>query len=67
MRWPLRIKSLALAALIGALLTPVFAWYLDIPDPYRFATLAMALLILIRHHSNIRNMLSGAEGKIGQP
>lgn len=55
----------SLAALIGFLLSPIYAWFL-IGDLQRveFAAL-LAVLVVIRHHANIRRLLRGEESKIG--
>ena len=55
----------SLAALVGFLLSPIYAWFL-IGDLQRveFAAL-LAVLVVIRHHANIRRLLRGEESKIG--
>ena len=58
-----RISSLS--ALIAAVLTPLYCWLLT-PQPEFIALLiAVSVLLIWRHRSNIQNLLSGAEGKIG--
>lgn len=54
----------SLAALIAAVLAPVYAWYLT---NIHFAILAicMSLLLIYRHWRNIRNLYLGKEDKIG--
>lgn len=58
-----RISSLS--ALVAAVLTPALAWWLDGP---RMAAVTgfMAVLILVRHHANIRRILAGTEPRIGK-
>ncbi len=59
-----RISSLS--ALTAALLAPVYvAWLLPSPALVGAAVL-MSLLLCWRHRSNIRNLLSGSEDKIGR-
>jgi glycerol-3-phosphate acyltransferase PlsY len=55
----------SLAALTAILLTPLcFMWLL--PDrPIIIALIILTVLIFWRHRSNIANLLSGKEGKIG--
>lgn len=58
-------KVSSLAALTASLISPLPAWFFM---PYRSwvaATAIIALLVLYRHRSNIRNLLSGRESKIG--
>lgn len=58
-----RISSLA--ALVAALLCPVFAWFLAGPA-VALLTLLMSVLVFIRHDTNIRRLLSGTEPRIGR-
>lgn len=58
-------KISSLAALIATALSPAYFWVLS--DGHGWLTLGvlfMAVLIFWRHQSNIRNLLSGKEGKI---
>lgn len=56
----------SLSALIAALLTPPIAWLLSLPLPVVGLVSGMALLLILRHLSNIRNLIQGKETKIGQ-
>lgn len=56
-----RVSSLA--ALLAAVLTPIYAWALNLPPPIFFATSIMSLFILWRHRSNIQRLIHGDEGK----
>ncbi|CAM3340127.1 glycerol-3-phosphate 1-O-acyltransferase PlsY [Paracoccus nototheniae] len=58
-----RISSLS--ALLAAALTPVLAWGLGRGD-IAAVTAFMAALIFLRHHANIRRLLSGTEPRIGR-
>ena len=55
----------SLAALVAALAAPVLAWYLHGLGPIFGATTAMALVLIARHHANIRKLLRGEESRIG--
>lgn len=59
----MRISSLA--ALVAAVSAPVYCFMLYGLHPYTAATLVIALLLLWRHQSNIRNLLAGTEPRIG--
>ncbi|HRZ05866.1 MAG TPA: glycerol-3-phosphate 1-O-acyltransferase PlsY [Candidatus Competibacteraceae bacterium] len=63
MAFVVRISSLS--ALTAAALTPLLGWWFSLPPAYNVAILAMVILLIWRHRSNIRNLLSGAEDKIG--
>ena len=56
----------SLAALTAALFAPAAAWYISGPGPIFWATIPMALLLIARHHGNIRKLLRGEEGRIGE-
>lgn len=59
------LKISSLSALISMALAPFILWVLW-DDPWLIAMQILISLILFwRHKSNIRNMLSGAEGRIG--
>ncbi len=55
----------SLAAIIAAVLAPVYAWFLVPSQVYFGACLIIALLLLRRHKQNIINLVSGQESKIG--
>lgn len=56
-------KYSSLSAIIAALLTPVYAFFLVEPVYSIFYT-AIALLILVRHYANIVRLIKGQESKI---
>ena len=60
-----RISSLS--ALVAALFAPAFTGLLfGVHDPYFWGVLALALILITRHKDNIRNLLAGTEGRIGE-
>lgn len=55
----------SLAAVIAAIVTPLYTWLL-IPTPaYLIFFSAMSALLIWRHRSNIMNLWAGTEAKIG--
>ena len=56
----------SLAALTAALFAPVGAWYLLGAGPYFIAVVATSVLLVARHHENIRKLARGEEGRIGE-
>lgn len=56
-------KYSSLSALTAAILTPLFAFFLTSPVYCLFYT-AIALLVVVRHHSNISRLIRGEESKI---
>ncbi|MEO6340681.1 MAG: glycerol-3-phosphate 1-O-acyltransferase PlsY, partial [Caulobacteraceae bacterium] len=59
----LRISSLA--ALIAAVLAPLYAFLLHQSRATLVLALFMAVLVFIRHHANIARLLKGEEPRIG--
>nr|VFK27481.1 MAG: acyl-phosphate glycerol-3-phosphate acyltransferase [Candidatus Kentron sp. MB]VFK28607.1 MAG: acyl-phosphate glycerol-3-phosphate acyltransferase [Candidatus Kentron sp. MB]VFK74324.1 MAG: acyl-phosphate glycerol-3-phosphate acyltransferase [Candidatus Kentron sp. MB] len=56
----------SLSALIAALLTPIYTGIFTANLIYTGAIGLIALLIIWRHRTNIRNLIKGTETKIGQ-
>lgn len=56
----------SLAALMAATAAPIYAFALDLPQQYVFASAVMSALLIWRHKSNIQNLLSGKESRIGK-
>lgn len=56
----------SLSALVSMTLAPVVLWLLW-PDPWLLGMqLAITLVLYWRHRTNIRNLISGTEGRIGE-
>ncbi|AUZ04815.1 acyl-phosphate glycerol 3-phosphate acyltransferase [Vitreoscilla sp. C1] len=60
------LKISSLAALVATVLSPVLSFYFMDETSWSVAVIAIAVLVLYRHKSNIQNLLSGKESKIGQ-
>jgi glycerol-3-phosphate acyltransferase PlsY len=58
-------KISSLSALIAAVLTPLYCWLLAPQAEYIQLLLLISMLLIWRHRSNIKNLISGSEGKIG--
>lgn len=58
-------KISSLAALIATLICPFIAWWFMPYSSWVWATVAIALLVLYRHKSNIWQLMHGKESKIG--
>lgn len=56
----------SLAALVAAVLAPVYAWALSAHPWVVGAVAVMAALLVWRHRANIRRLLAGEEGRIGR-
>jgi len=55
----------SLAALTAAVAAPLVAWYLHGIGAVFAATTAMAIVLVARHHANIRKLLRGEESRVG--
>jgi glycerol-3-phosphate acyltransferase PlsY len=61
-------RYVSLASILGAASFPMFAWLLvrgDKPAPYIAAQVVVALLIILKHHQNIRRLTTGTENRFG--
>jgi glycerol-3-phosphate acyltransferase PlsY len=61
-------RYVSLASILGAASFPPFAWLLvkgDRPVFYITVQCAVALLIIIKHHQNIRRLIAGTESRFG--
>jgi acyl phosphate:glycerol-3-phosphate acyltransferase len=61
-------RIVALASILGAASFPFFAWLLtggDRPPFFIAVQFAVALLIIVKHHQNIRRLLAGTEHRFG--
>ncbi|MFA6063708.1 MAG: glycerol-3-phosphate 1-O-acyltransferase PlsY [Gallionella sp.] len=56
----------SLAALVAAAGAPIYAYVLGMPREWVIACVVMTLLLIWRHKSNIQNLLSGNESRIGK-
>lgn len=65
--WLLMAKGLnisSLAALVSMALAPLVVWYVWPAPELIWMQVLMSAILFWRHRSNIRNLLTGAEGKI---
>jgi len=66
-------RYVSLASIIAAASFPVFAWFLDPPEAgtgerslfFIAVQAAVPLLIIIKHHTNIRRLFNGTEARFG--
>lgn len=75
--WPVGLAALAtwlaiavatryssLAALTACALAPLYAWLITRDMRTTEVILALAVIVILRHHANIRRLLRGEEGRI---
>lgn len=55
----------SLSALIAAIAAPVYAMLIPLPSQWVFATAIMSMLLIWRHMTNIQNLMTGKESRIG--
>lgn len=56
----------SLSALVAAIGAPVYALVLGLPREWVLASAIMSMLLIWRHKSNIENLLTGKESRIGK-
>ncbi len=57
-------RYVSLGSIVAAALVPILAWYFGYPCEYLAFSLLAAVLIIVRHRSNIQRLLAGNENKI---
>jgi len=55
----------SLSALVATALAPLYTWYFLEAPAYIVAVVVIAVMLYWRHRSNIRNLMTGKENKIG--
>jgi glycerol-3-phosphate acyltransferase PlsY len=61
-------RYVSLASILGAACFPFFAWYMTSgskPAAFIAVQTIVALIIILKHHQNVRRLLSGTESRIG--
>ena len=56
----------SLASISAALFAPAAAWFLLGAGPYLAAAVVMSVVLIARHHQNIRKLMRGEESRIGE-
>ena len=56
----------SLAALSSIVALPIISWIMNLPLAILYLTTATMVLVVWRHRSNIKNLLSGKEDRIGE-
>lgn len=63
-------RFVSLSSIVAAASFPVFAWFMVTgyrPPFFMAVQIVVALLIILKHHQNIRRLLSGTEHRLGAP
>jgi membrane protein implicated in regulation of membrane protease activity len=59
-------RMVSLAAIVAAVLSPVIVLLIGSGPAATGVFLVLAVLAVVRHHSNIRRILEGSESRIGE-
>jgi glycerol-3-phosphate acyltransferase PlsY len=62
-------RYVSLASILGAASFPPFAYFLvhgDRPPFFIAVEIAVALIIIVKHHQNIRRLIAGTESRLGK-
>lgn len=62
----LLFRYASLSAIVTSLLVPFYIWYFTHEMVYVIVITTMSLILILKHYSNIANLLTGKELKIGQ-
>jgi len=60
----LAFRFSSLAAILTAVISPVYVWYFLPGTPYLVMSIFVAVLLVWRHHSNISRLIGGKEDRI---
>jgi glycerol-3-phosphate acyltransferase PlsY len=60
------VKISSVAGISAVVAAPLFVWAITGSGQLILMAAVIAVLIIIRHHANIRRLLAGTEPKIGQ-
>jgi len=61
-------RYVALGSILGAASFPIFAWFMaggSRPLFFIAVQVAVALLIIVKHHGNIQRLMNGTENRVG--
>jgi len=61
-------RYVSLASVVGSASFPLFAWLLvrgERPAFFIAVQIAVALLVIVKHHQNIRRLIAGTESRLG--
>jgi acyl phosphate:glycerol-3-phosphate acyltransferase len=59
-------RYVSLGSILGAIAFPVAAYFMEHPDYLTLALAsAVALIVILKHHENIRRLLTGTENRFG--
>jgi glycerol-3-phosphate acyltransferase PlsY len=59
-------RYVSLGSLLAAACVPLGAVMLRYPGSYAVAALAVAVVVIARHHANIARLRAGTESRLGQ-
>lgn len=54
-------KYMSLSSMFAAITLPMFGMFMKIPFPYIYMSLCIAILVIFKHHENIRRIIAGTE------
>ena len=59
-------RYVSLGSILGAISFPIAAYFLEYPDRLPlFMVSGVVLIIVLKHHENIRRLLAGTENRLG--
>lgn len=57
-------RIVSLASVCATISGPIWALFLEIPDPYTYSLMWVALLVVARHKDNLKRLVEGNEPKL---
>lgn len=59
-------KYVSLSSITAALIIPIYQLLTNVPNATLFPTMGISLLVVLRHHENIRRLIEGREPQFGR-
>jgi len=59
-------RYVSVASMVAGLILPLLAWHGNVSSPCLVTTVLLSVVMVLRHHANIRRLVAGTELKVGK-
>jgi glycerol-3-phosphate acyltransferase PlsY len=60
-------RFVSLASICATISGPIWALFYQLPEPFSYSLMCIALVVVARHRANLKRLVEGSEPKIGRP